>query len=224
LYSSATPHPGGQAEPGRDRVLDVSASCDSDLVEDDRTTDGTGLEQVLLKMRSFDPGSHYYALTLGANRRGQPFWSRHTHWVGFSERNPNWEIRVASLVNPGRMTRMWTALGRDWVSVHDDVSLSIFLRLGGNALAEQAITEARLPEAIAPGECVRDGAVEVGGFGFVTTGHLPDSAIQRRAPDRKLRMKVLKRGPRPRRWCMKWPPRDLWEFKQELPLLSIQPH
>jgi hypothetical protein len=162
-------------------------------VEGDRTTDRDGLEQILLKMRSFDPGSHYYALTLGANRRGQPFWARYTHWIGFSERNPNWEIRVASLVNPELITRAWTATGRDWVSVHDDISLSIFLRLGGNALAEQAITEAQLPEAIAAWECVRDGAVEVGGFGFVTTGHLPDSAIQRRAPDRKLRMKVLKR-------------------------------
>ena len=30
--------------------------------------------------------------------------------------------------------------------------------------------------------------------------------------------------PRLWRWCMKWPPRDLSEFKQELPLLSIQPH
>ena len=30
--------------------------------------------------------------------------------------------------------------------------------------------------------------------------------------------------PRPQRWCMKWPPRDLFPFKQELPLLSIQPH
>jgi len=31
-------------------------------------------------------------------------------------------------------------------------------------------------------------------------------------------------GPRPWRWCMKWPPRDLLPFKQELPLPSIQPH
>ena len=35
---------------------------------------------------------------------------------------------------------------------------------------------------------------------------------------------VLEERPRPWRWCMKWPPRDLFRFKQELPLLSIQPH
>jgi hypothetical protein len=162
-------------------------------VEDDQTTDETGLKQVLLRMTGFDPGHHYYALTLGADRRGKPYWARYSHWVGWSERNPNWEIRVASLVKPGLVASGWNALGRDWVSVHDDMSLSIFLRLGGNALAEEAITEARLPEAIAPWECVRDGAIEVGGFGFVTTDHLPDSALQRRAPERKLRMEVLKR-------------------------------
>jgi DNA-binding transcriptional regulator YiaG len=32
------------------------------------------------------------------------------------------------------------------------------------------------------------------------------------------------RRPRLSRWCMKWPPRDLFPFKRELPLLSIQPH
>jgi hypothetical protein len=31
-------------------------------------------------------------------------------------------------------------------------------------------------------------------------------------------------GPRPWRWCMKWPPRYLFPFKQGLPLPSIQPH
>ena len=36
-------------------------------------------------------------------------------------------------------------------------------------------------------------------------------------------LKYLER-PRPSRWCMKWPPRDLFPFKRELPLLSIQPH
>lgn len=179
--------------PALSKVGDVSTLCNSQPVEDDRTAGRTGLEHVLLKMKSFDPGSEYYALTLGANRRGELSWSRQTHWVGWSERNPRWEIRAASLVNPGRMTEMWTAIGQDWVSVHDDISLSIYLRLGGNVLLEKVVAEARLPWVIAPMECVHDGAVEVGGFGFVTTGHLPDSAIQRRAPDRKLRMKVLKR-------------------------------
>jgi hypothetical protein len=35
---------------------------------------------------------------------------------------------------------------------------------------------------------------------------------------------VLLGRPRPPRWCMKWPPRDLFPFKQELPVPSIQTH
>jgi LuxR family transcriptional regulator, glucitol operon activator len=43
--------------------------------------------------------------------------------------------------------------------------------------------------------------------------------------DSLIRLKrAIKGGPRPSRWCMKWPPRDLFPFKQELPLPSIQPH
>jgi hypothetical protein len=144
-------------------------------------------------MKAFDPEGSYFALTLGANRRGQPFWSRQSHWVGWSDRNQDWEIRAASLVNPRRMAEVWNAIGQGWVSVHDDVSLSIYLRIGGNALVEKSVAEARLPFVIAPEECVHDGAVAAGGFGFVVTSHLPGSAVQRRAPDRKLRMTVLKR-------------------------------
>ena len=42
--------------------------------------------------------------------------------------------------------------------------------------------------------------------------------------DHRDRIPASKRRPRPERWCMKWPPRDLCPFKQEWPLLSIQPH
>jgi hypothetical protein len=162
-------------------------------VERTRVLEGLGREQILLKMKDFDPAGNYFALTLGADRRGHPFWAKQSHWVGWSDRHPNWEIRAASLVDPCSITDAWTVMGRGWVSVHDDTSLSIYLRLGGNALVEQSVAETRLPSVIAPGECVHDGAIEAGGLGFLDTSGLPDSAIQRRAPDRKLRMEVLKR-------------------------------
>jgi hypothetical protein len=162
-------------------------------VDDEQIPGRVGREQMLQRMRGFDAEASYYALTLAADRRGHPFWSRQSHWVRFSERNPKWEIRAASLVDPRRMAEMWTTIGQSWVSVHDDVSLSVYLRIGGNALVGKAVAEARLSDVVSPWECVHDGAVEAGGFGFIATEHLPDSAIQRRAPDRKLRMKVLKR-------------------------------
>lgn len=137
--------------------------------------------------------TEYFALTLGANRRGQPFWGCHSHWVGWSERNPHWEMRTASLVDAASMIRMWTLTHRSWLVVHDDPGLAVFVRRGGHALVEKEFAEARIPDVIAPFECMRDGAVEVGGFGFLATGHLGDEEIERRAPNRTLRMQVLKR-------------------------------
>lgn len=162
-------------------------------MDEDRSTGEAGLVQTLLAMKRFVPEGDYYALTLGANRRGRPFWSAQTHWVGWSERHPGWELRAASLMDPEGMARAWTAVGQGWVSVHDDISLSIYLRIGGNALVEKEIAETRLCDVIAPSECMHDGAIEVGGFGFVDTQSLPDEAVERRAPTRKLRMQVLKR-------------------------------
>jgi hypothetical protein len=61
-------------------------------------------------MKSWDSQASYYALTLAADRRGKPFWSRHSHWVAWSERNPNWEVRATSLVIPDRMAEVWAVL------------------------------------------------------------------------------------------------------------------
>lgn len=173
--------------------LGVSAPCDSHLMDEERSAGEAGLEKTFQQMKRFAPDGDYYALTLGVNRRGRPFWSAQTHWVGQSERHPGWEIRAASLMDPTGMTRAWTELGQGWVAVHDDTSLAMYLRIGGNALVEKGLADVRLPEVVGPSECMHDGAIEVGGFGFFGTGHLPDESVTRRAPTRKLRMQVLKR-------------------------------
>ncbi|MGW6882915.1 HNH endonuclease [Streptomyces goshikiensis] len=154
---------------------------------------GERLLQTLRSMKAYDPAGDYYALTLGANRRGGLAWSAQTHWVGFSERNPRWEIRAACLVDPEFIRKAWTAMKQDWVSVHDDAGLAVYLRLGGNALVGRQVAEDRLSSVIAPKECVHDGSAESGGFGYLVTQHLPDDSVERRAPTRKLRMQVLKR-------------------------------
>jgi HNH endonuclease len=151
------------------------------------------LLQVFHTMKTFDPEGDYYALTLGANRRGHSYWSAQTHWVGFSERNPRWEVRAASLVSPGGMIEIWSVMGRDWVSVHDHASLAVYLRLGGNALVAKQVAEDHLADVIAPSECMHDGSIEVGGFGYLGTQHLPDDAVERRAPSKKLRLQIIKR-------------------------------
>ena len=76
-----------------------------------------------------------------------------------------------ALSNQRAVADLFSALsiGQGWVAVNDDVSLSIYLHIGGNALVEKAVAEARLPCVIEPEECVHDGAVRVGGFGFIIT-------------------------------------------------------
>ncbi|MBB6078001.1 HNH endonuclease [Streptomyces paradoxus] len=160
---------------------------------DEQSPARTRLLQVLGTMKTFEPEGDYYALTLGANRRGRPFWGAQTHWVGFSERNPRWEVRAASLVNPAGVAEAWSVMGRDWVAVHDEASLALYLRLGGNALVAKQVAEDHLADVIAPSECMHDGSIEVGGFGYLGTEHLPDDAVERRAPSKKLWMQVIKR-------------------------------
>ena len=157
------------------------------------TLDDAGDVQWLRDLQTARPDRKYFALTLGANRRGKPFWERQTHFVGWSERNPRWEIREASLVNADWFIEVWKETNQSWLVVHDARALAVFLRRGGHALVEKDLAEDRLHDVIGPCECMHDGAVEVGGFGFLGTQHLADDAIERRAPNRTLRMQVLKR-------------------------------
>ncbi|TDZ96800.1 HNH endonuclease [Mycobacteroides salmoniphilum] len=147
----------------------------------------------LQDVKTARPDRKYFALTLGANRRGEPVWGAQTHWVGWSERNPGWEIRRASFVSADWTMWFWKQTNQRGLVVHDDCALAVFLRVGGHALVVKEIAEAYLPNVIGPCECMHDGAVEAGGRGFLAAGHLDDDAIVRRAPTRKLRMQVLKR-------------------------------
>ncbi len=63
------------------------------------------------------------------------------------------------------MAELWSSIGQGWVSVHDDGALAVYLRRGGNALLAKQVAEGRLPDVIAPSECVHDGSVEVAGSG-----------------------------------------------------------
>jgi hypothetical protein len=79
----------------------------------------------------------YYALTLLANRRDGISWSVYSHFVGWSTRQPKWEIREASAVRPRAIASIWDELGQGWMVIHNDWHLSAFLTIGGNALIEK---------------------------------------------------------------------------------------
>ncbi|MEV1200181.1 HNH endonuclease [Microbispora rosea] len=145
------------------------------------------------ELKEIKGDAEYYALTLLGNRRGGISWSAYSHFVGWSTRQPKWQIRQASIVRPHVMASIWCNLGQGWVAVHNDRHLGVFLRIGGNALIERGLAERRLASQVAPVECVQDGPWEAGGAGFVITQDLPDEAGVRYAPTRKLRTAILKR-------------------------------
>lgn len=151
-----------------------------------------GLRQLVREMTAFDQDGEYYALTLTA-RGDQLLRSVQSHFVGFSERRPEWELRAASLVDPGKMSGLWRSIGQSWVSVHSRWHMSHYLRLGGNALVEKSYGDENYPRLFEIRESVHDGNIILGGAGFLSTGQMPDSAATDRALSRKNRLAVLKR-------------------------------
>jgi hypothetical protein len=146
-----------------------------------------GMDSLLGHMRRFREDRRYYALWLLADRRGGINWSAFSIGVGRSPRNPRWEVRKPDAVKPSWFVNLWdNILKQDWVAVHDEAQLAVFLRLGGNVLIDTEVAHALIPHAVAPAECVRD----IGGF--KVTEHLPDAATHRK-PSAKLRNQVLKR-------------------------------
>ena len=87
---------------------------------------------------------------------------------------------------------------------------------GAGDQGHRGMTSGSYPQRLLPGPCRAVGAMGA------------DERLSRSVPRRLFDPfeKLSLPGPRPRpsRWCMKWPPRDLFLFKRELPLLSIQPH
>ena len=153
----------------------------------------------LERMRRFSPGSDYLALRVSADHGGAITWSCDSWWVGESDKRPehrHWEVRKASPADPELRTRAWRAMGQQWFAVEDDEQLAIFLRLGGNALVDVNLAEARLSKVVGSHDCVQDGLDESGTRGlrgFIAFDDVPEDAAVARAPRRKLRMRVLER-------------------------------
>ena len=117
-------------------------------------------------------------------------------------------------------------LAAEQQAVEEIIALCAQLPLALSIVAARAAAHPGFPLAALAAE-LRDARGGLDGF---TDGDLTTDpravfswSYQRlRTPAARL-FRLLAR-PRPQRWCMKWPPRDLFPFKRELPLLSIQPH
>ena len=134
-------------------------------------------------------GEHrYYAITLLANQKGEPYWSCQSNWVGFADEERKVELRKASLIVAPRLVKILRDDLKEGCFVVDTFEeLRIFLLLGGHAVIEKSTAELALLDFLKPRPVVRTG---FSGFQSVKDLH---KTIFRRAPTKKQRMKVLKR-------------------------------
>lgn len=129
----------------------------------------------------------YYALTVTATDDGHVLWSPYTSFAGYSEGRPRRELRKACLVKPEVMAGLWTQLREPFMVVNDYWGLFAFLVLGGNALVDRAMAEARLADIVAEKETVQQSML-----GYQTVSSFPAVALNH-APTPKTRMRILKR-------------------------------
>ena len=148
------------------------------------------LKEVAQNMLQRDPDKNleHYAVTIIANKEGNPSWSVQSIWDGFADDEHKIEIRKASLVNASRLVKFLREEAQEGCMVAEKrEELSIFLLMGGHAVIEKNIAEAVLEEFLKPHPVARTGFT-----GFQSTKDIPDTTFQR-SPTKKQRIRVLKR-------------------------------
>ena len=138
-------------------------------------------------VRSPDPTSYYYQVTLTADEHGNLHRAIFTHWEGFADPKRKLEIRKASLMHPKEMVDTFRENQERCLVIHETEVLHLFLLYGGHAVIEQKLAEDHLSDWLQPTI-----SSPVGFCGFESFQSLPQSA-KNRAPNAKLRMQVLKR-------------------------------
>lgn len=133
------------------------------------------------------PEARYYFFGLFGNPDGTNYISVQTQWVGFESIRPIVEIRKARFVNPVQIIGVFEKLGFPIPVVNDLNGAATLLGFGGYAIVEQGIAERVFPF------CVNaEPAVPRGMRGFEGRGD-QYAEFERRAPSKKLRMRIFKR-------------------------------
>jgi hypothetical protein len=157
----------------------------------------------------------YYLFNLFAKKEGGFSYSFDSHWIGWANKEFTQEIREPSLVNPVLTIKVFREMKEPVLVINNERDLAIFLYfLGGHSIIEKSLGDKYLNHCLRPASSIYtyDG-------GHIDVKSIPEKMLKR-APDPKLRMKVLTRD---KRRCMICgaSPRD--NEHVELHLHHIQP-
>jgi HNH endonuclease len=143
---------------------------------------------LLQEMTTIVPGAEYFAITL-LERGSRPEYSCYTHFTGWGPRGPDspFEFRKASIVYPQKMLDLWTSVGQGGWVVNNEAHLTLYVRLGGNALIETSLATRSFPELVNEREVARSGPV---GFKVFQSDAREVTA---KAPTPAQRMRIIKR-------------------------------
>ena len=129
----------------------------------------------------------YFTFELTAYSDDQISINSQTIWTGWADDEKRAELRKARLVNPEEMAEYWTNLGIPFMVVNTRNDFIGWFFSGGHALINTKIAAKIVPDWIKPAA-----TVQIGLGGFISVENLPEN-IFKRAPTKKLRMKILKR-------------------------------
>jgi hypothetical protein len=129
----------------------------------------------------------YFAITLGANEKGEAWTDTQTYWNGFKDDECRIEVRKIRPVVAKKFAEYWKDFRQPYCVVNDDAGFVRWQLDGGHGLITEEQTKKHIPQELEPRPCVIEGA-----SGFTDVKKLPKTAFQK-APTPKLRMEVLKR-------------------------------
>lgn len=138
----------------------------------------------------------YYQVSLLSDRDLKMYYSRISHWVGFTDGRPRREIREASIIMPNGIINRFATMNRKVLVINNEADFHFFRWItGGHAIIEKSIAEDQLKYVLDPKASIR-----TYDRGFVNINSVARESLNR-APNPKLRMKVLDRDKRRCKIC-----------------------
>lgn len=149
--------------------------------------DAETFERKIRETQTVNESNEYFAVTLTGGEDGKMRISTQTHFVRYTDTKPRRELRAPSEIIPEHMISIWNSWKQPYIVVNTPDDLSFFIAIGGNALVEKKLAGGHMLGLGEAKAVVPDGLV-----GHRNLLGLPAENLNR-APNPKLRMKILKR-------------------------------